>query len=182
MGESIAMRVIQQYKTHFIVDPYLYATGQLVLNLPSFTTNDLQSLCYQAQTTFTSSQIILHLSSQIVIVGDLHGQILDLFRIIREFGMPDNTSYLFLGDIVDRGEFSVETATIIFALRVMYPDNVHIIRGNHEFAQLCSRCGFLEEVLEFYGSPTVFNAFVDAFAFMPLVALVDDDIVCVHGG
>ena len=180
--ESIATRVLERYKPLFQADPSSFADGDCPLQLPSFTTSELKNLCYLAQVSFSSSPMILELTSPMIIVGDLHGQILDLLRILREFGLPGPSRYLFLGDIVDRGEFSIETGTIIFALRVLYPENVFIIRGNHEFGQLCSRCGFYDEVINFYGSATVFQAFLDAFSYMPLLALIDDNILCVHGG
>lgn len=179
---SIASFILSQYKPFLDVDPNEFAMKHINFKLPTFSEDDVRILCTLTQQSVSGSPCLLHLQSPIVIVGDLHGQILDLFRIIRKFGLPNTTKYLFLGDIVDRGDFSIETATFIFALRVLYPENVSILRGNHEFTQLCSHCGFNEEIVNVYGSDSLFTSFIDAFNCLPLVALVDDYIVCVHGG
>jgi protein phosphatase len=125
----------------------------------------------------------LQLSSPLTVVGDLHGQILDLLRILQSCGVPPSRRYLFLGDIVDRGDFSIETCTLVFALKVAFPEAVHLIRGNHEFHIMCERGGFLEEIRSVYGSGSgVFELFVDAFSMIPITAIVDDRLLCVHGG
>lgn len=180
--ESIASRVFTQYEPLINADIESYTDDPNNFCLPFFSEKDILSLCQQAKFFISQSPIMLELKSSVVVVGDLHGQILDLFRILKEFGRPIEYQYLFLGDIVDRGEFSLETATLIFALRVLYPRNVYIIRGNHEFHELCSRCGFLDEIISIYGSNEVYNAFIECFNYLPLLSLIDDEIICVHGG
>lgn len=179
---SVATIITNQYKPFLDVDPTEFASKHIDFKLPTFQEEDLCQLCQLTQQSVSDDPIVLNLTSPIVIVGDLHGQILDLFRILRKFGIPNNTKYLFLGDIVDRGEFSIETTTFIFALRVLYPQNVFILRGNHEFTQLCSHCGFMEEIVKVYGSEKLFTSFIDAFNCLPLLSIIDQYIICVHGG
>jgi protein phosphatase len=85
--------------------------------------------------------------------------------------------------MIDRGEFSLEVCSLIFALKAHYPTQVFLIRGNHEFRFLCEKCGFQTDVTQGYGSSNgVFDAFIGAFSQIPLTALINEKILCVHGG
>ena len=153
------------------------------LNLPLFNAEDVIALCKESQSVFSAEDVCLNLGGPIIVVGDLHGHLLDLLRILQFFGPPEKHKMLFLGDIVDRGEFSLETITLVLALKVKYRDMVYIIRGNHEFDFLCQRCGFAEEVKGVYGPHNeVYNAFLGAFSFMPITAMICGKLLCVHGG
>ena len=148
---------------------------------PRFTASTLIYLCQTAVSEFQKRPTVQRVESPVMIVGDLHGSLADLVNIFRTFGIPPERKYLFLGDYVDRGEFSIQVVTYLFALSCLYPDSVTLVRGNHEFRSVCSSYGFRDDCLNEY-APTVFNHFVEAFSYMPLAAIVDDRIFCVHGG
>jgi serine/threonine-protein phosphatase PP1 catalytic subunit len=97
-------------------------------------------------------------------------------------GHPPTTSYLFLGDYVDRGPHSIETITYLLALKVKYPQHIWLLRGNHETPEICELYGFLDECLVRYGAVTLWHRFVELFRWLPLAAVVSDRIFCVHGG
>ena len=130
--------------------------------------------------------LIEDIYNNIVIVGDLHGNIDDLLCIIQAKGFPSETQhYLFLGDYVDRGNNSIETILYLMCLKILYPDYVHLIRGNHEFIDICSHYGFYDECIERVPDnegETVFKYITDTFPYIPLAAVVQDSYLAVHGG
>lgn len=291
----------------FAVDDY--ATGIASLILPTVSKENAIAICHKACEVFKDGPSMLKLSSPLYIVGDIHGHILDLFRILKTFGYPkipdefsqeetypslaqnaedpkpsfpfdeieiepnssqetstplaksrsyypsmqksapkldppkslsisrsprnfnhpsspkfprfnsvkfgplqegpiipedspvhpeeaqlhepivvkptlDETPharYLLLGDLVDRGEFSVETILFTLLMKIIFQDDFFIIRGNHEFEFLCTQCGFSTQLASEYG-PDMLPHFLEVFSYMPLATLIDKNILCVHGG
>jgi protein phosphatase len=174
--------VLNSILSSFQDDVFQYATGQVQLSLPLLTAEFLADLFARAQSIFSCESTLLALSSPCIVVGDIHGQILDLCRILQTYGLPPTQRYLFLGDIVDRGEFSIETLSIVYLLKIIWPDEVHLIRGNHEFHFLCSQGGFMQQICDCYTNYKLYSAATSSFAHIPLAALINSTILCVHGG
>jgi protein phosphatase len=162
------------------VDSYLNERTRLVFPIVPFPI--LQKLLVTAARRFAEEDTVLSVNQDVIVVGDIHGHILDLFRIIAEFGDPPIRKYLFLGDFVDRGEFSTETIIFILTMKVLWPSAISIIRGNHEFAELWQSNGFFQEVNSVYPNTNVVQLFADAFAGIPLAAIVNKTVLAVHGG
>jgi len=176
------LELYNTYSRIFSVDVQEYEEGRVPLVLPHVSEPTIRSLCSSVTEQFEKDPMILKIDRDVIIVGDLHGHILDLFRILKRFGSPPIQNYLFLGDIVDRGEFSTETITLVFLLKVIWPQNVYIIRGNHEFAEMCKIGGFCQELATIYADPSIELPFLKAFEYIPLAALIYNRLLCLHGG
>ena len=174
--------IFQIYSDIIAVDVEQYISKRKKLVLPKVPQALLVQICQKASDIFSKENVMLELDMNVVVVGDLHGHILDLFRILKHFGLPPTSNYLFLGDLVDRGEFSIETITLIFIMKILFPQNVYIIRGNHEFSEMCNCCGFFNELYRLYGSIVLESSFLRAFSYIPLSALLWRSYLCVHGG
>jgi serine/threonine-protein phosphatase PP1 catalytic subunit len=125
--------------------------------------------------------LVLELQAPLQIVGDIHGQYVDLLRLFEFKGMPPNASYLFLGDYVDRGPSGLECMFLLMALKVKYPEHIHLLRGNHECAAINRIYGFYDECKRRY-SIKLWKSFQDLFNALPLAAVIEQRIFCVHGG
>jgi len=143
---------------------------------------DIKKLCLKAREILQKEDTVQPVFSPCTLVGDIHGQWNDLMELYAIGGNLPDTNYVFLGDYVDRGFFSIETVSLIMCLKVRYPDRIHVLRGNHESRQITQVYGFYEQCLKHYGSPNVWKYFTDLFDFLPLTILVDNKIFCVHGG
>jgi len=116
------------------------------------------------------------------ICGDTHGQYYDLLNIFEINGAPSESNpYLFNGDYVDRGSFSFELVTTLFAYKLLYPNHVHLMRGNHETINMNRMYGFEGEVVQKY-SKKVFDLFTEVFNWLPLSACINKKVIIVHGG
>ncbi|OHT12862.1 Serine/threonine-protein phosphatase PP1 isozyme 7 [Tritrichomonas foetus] len=131
---------------------------------------------------FASEPAVLQVDGNINIVGDIHGHLFDLYHIFSHFGLPPDTRFLFLGDLVDRGNYSVQTILFLYALKILFPHDIQIIRGNHESLKLSKTQGFYSDLMVAYQREDLYELFIESFQYMPLAAVVKNSILCVHGG
>ena len=128
-----------------------------------------------------SQPVLLELEAPIKICGDVHGQFYDLLRILEFGGYPPDANYLFLGDYVDRGKQSLETICLLLAYKIKYPENFFMTRGNHECSSINRIYGFYDECKKRF-SIKLWKTFTDCFNCLPVAAILDDKIICMHGG
>ncbi|KAK1302344.1 Serine/threonine-protein phosphatase PP1 [Acorus calamus] len=161
-------------------DIFLNQPNLLELQAPinsSFSSNKLNNLLYsppQPQTIGRKKTLIRWFC-------DIHGQFSDLLRLFEYGGFPPDSNYLFLGDYVDRGKQSIETISLLLAYKIKYPDKFFLLRGNHECASINRIYGFYDECKRRF-SVRLWKIFTDCFNCLPVAAVIDDKILCMHGG
>ena len=128
-----------------------------------------------------SENNVVKIQDPLIVVGDLHGQFYDLLRVISKGGDPSITKYVFLGDYVDRGAFSIECVIYLMALKINFRNTFYMLRGNHECRQLTSYFNFKTECEVKYDLE-VYERIMDAFDCLPLVCIINERFIALHGG
>ncbi|KAH8581779.1 calcineurin like phosphatase with 3x Efhand domains at N-terminus [Cryptosporidium sp. chipmunk genotype I] len=190
---SLEQRVIEYYMnflTNFEnnsdIEEKMYINN--VLNY-----SEIMDLCDRAVQIIRSEDSLLTIkgNSSVRIFGGIHGQLIDLLYFFENFSWPHfhrgdilSMRYVFLGDYVDGGRFSLEVISILFSLKIMFPDKIFLLRGNHEDASINSTSGFHLECKQKFGmnGEAIWERINDAFEFFSISALIDDQVLCLHSG
>jgi serine/threonine-protein phosphatase PP1 catalytic subunit len=152
------------------------------LPLPLFNERIFTALCEETVLLLQKRSSLIHIDAPVYVVGDIHGNILDLIRIFLLAQTPPFSRFLFLGDYVDRGSCSLCVVSLLFAMQLAFPDHVFLLRGNHEFESINSSYGFYDEVMFYYGNIEIFTQINKTFEYLPIAAIIRNEIFCVHGG
>ncbi|KAK2352444.1 protein-serine/threonine phosphatase [Trifolium repens] len=143
--------------------------------------SEIRNLCTKAKEVFLNQPNLLELEAPINICGDIHGQYPDLLCLFEYGGFPPDSNYLFLGDYVDRGKQSIETICLLLSYKIKFPEKFFLLRGNHECASINRIYGFYDECKRRF-SVRLWKVFTDCFNCLPVAAVIDDKILCMHGG
>jgi len=151
------------------------------LELPSEA--DICRICTMYREIAMEESNIQRVCAPVTLVGDLHGQFHDLLELVELNGRPPTRGYLFLGDFVDRGFYSLETLLLLACWKIRYPDKITLVRGNHETRQVTQVYGFYDECIRKFGSAQVWRLCTEMFDYLVLGAVVPEaGVLCIHGG
>ncbi|UJR11517.1 hypothetical protein I4U23_015698 [Adineta vaga] len=142
---------------------------------------EINHLCVKSKDIFLSQPILLELRAPINICGDIHGQYTDLLRHFENGKFPPESNYLFLGNYVNHGKQSLETICLLLAYKIKYPDNIFLLRGNHECASLARIHGFYDDCKRRYNIK-LWKKFINCFNCLPAAAIINNQMFCCHGG
>ena len=142
---------------------------------------EIKFLIDQSLKIIKDQKMLVELEAPLHVCGDIHGQYYDLLRIFEHCGYPGEYNYLFLGDYVDRGKQSLETVCLLLCYKIKYPDKVTLLRGNHESSVTNRIYGFYDECKRRY-NVRLWKSFTDLFNWLPVAAIIDEKILCMHGG
>uniref|UniRef100_A0A7E4ZR51 Serine/threonine-protein phosphatase n=1 Tax=Panagrellus redivivus TaxID=6233 RepID=A0A7E4ZR51_PANRE len=162
-----------------------FAKPQPGVHRMNYKAAEVRAIVNAAMKVFASEGTLLEVRAPVIICGDVHGQFNDLLNMLLLLGTPPSTRYLFLGDYVDRGQMSLECIIMLMCYKILYPNCVYLLRGNHECARVNTKYGFAEEIDNLFPMPASNNIwclFQRAFNQMPVAAVVDEKILCMHGG
>lgn len=159
-------------------------------NLPfrfKITRDIIETICNKTKNIVNKEKNLIRLSiknTPMYIFGDIHGQFSDLIRFLEITGLPPKVKLLFLGDYVDRGDNSIEVIMLLFCLKIKFPNDVYLIRGNHECSLVNEMYGFKEECKERYGEhgTDVWKIINECLHELSISILINGKIFCTHGG
>eukprot|EP00917_Polyrhabdina_sp_WS-2016_P002589 GHVP01005593.1.p1 GENE.GHVP01005593.1~~GHVP01005593.1.p1 ORF type:complete len:787 (+),score=187.09 GHVP01005593.1:558-2918(+) len=159
---------------------------------------DVLEMCEAVLPLLAAEDSLVQLRTPAKVFGALHGDLKNLLTFFELYGWPDPSqgdicsfNYVFLGNYVDLGKCSCEVVILLLAFKVLSPGRVFLLRGNHEDRRINAASGFRSEVLRKFGSPgaqnpkysphSIWNCFNDVFEYFPIAAILDKDVICVHG-
>jgi serine/threonine-protein phosphatase PP1 catalytic subunit len=161
---------------------YIEIIRRLIEKVPNTLNNQLLlEICNRVQPILANEPQLLEISGPVFVCGDIHGQFDDLLKIFKNIGYPPKETILMMGDYVDRGDSSIEVITLLFLLKIKYPKSIYLLRGNHECHTVNRMYGFYEECQR-KSNLLIWKAFNQVFTFLPVAALIEQKIFCVHGG
>ena len=164
-----------------IIDKLLSVRGNKPGKQVDLKEEEIKFLIDKSLPIIKEQKMLVELEAPLHVCGDIHGQYYDLLRIFEHCGYPGEFNYLFLGDYVDRGKQSLETVCLLLCYKIKFPEKVTLLRGNHESSVTNRIYGFYDECKRRY-NVRIWRSFTELFNWLPVAAIIDEKILCMHGG
>lgn len=139
---------------------------------------EIKIVSEKAKQIFKEEQNIVKISPPLTICGNINSQFSNLLEIFKISGDIPETNYLFLGGYSS----SIEVISLLFCLKVRYPKRITLLRGLSEDFGYSQTCGFYEEAKRNYGNEEIFKIICEVFNYLPLAAIINNNIFCISGG
>jgi serine/threonine-protein phosphatase PP1 catalytic subunit len=148
--------------------------------------NEVSDIISQAQEVFEKENLLIELNAEddeeIFVLGDIHGNLESLMDLIELIEEKDPKYVIFLGDIVDRGQFQLECFIIVLSLKILNPNKYFLLKGNHETLEMNRYYGFYDVYMMEFNQYSQFNEVISLYNRLPICVIVNDTILCLHGG
>ena len=141
---------------------------------------DFTNIVNQALEILKNEPNIAYIASPVTVIGDLHGHFKDLLFFLKN--KTENSKFVFLGDYVDRGNQSLDILFFLLNIKVKYPNNIVLLRGNHEFKSINLNYGFKTECKHKYPNTNIWELCNKLFETLPIACIIDEKYFCIHGG
>lgn len=179
--QDLSASKVDDPETVVTLQKLIAAADQPPRTLVELTAEEIGAACDKVIKVFKAESSLVDIEAPAVIIGDIHGQFADLLRIFEIAKPPPQNKFLFLGDYVDRAEQGIEVCMMLFCYKILFPQNVFMLRGNHECSSISRIYGFYDECRRRYGV-RVWQKFCAVFNVLPFAAIISERIFCVHGG
>jgi len=148
---------------------------------------DISNIFQRVRKLFNDENIILEFDlddkdEEIYVIGDIHGNLQSLLKLIEIINKMTPKYVIFLGDIVDRGSYQLECLILVLALKIIEPNKYYFLKGNHETLEMNQYYGFYQEFISRFSDKSKFNEVLLLYNDLPLCALISNRILCLHGG
>lgn len=172
---------MQETRLHSIIKQIIVSANTCAqIDKNSVKPEEFLQIILDAEMMLKNDPIMIKLNNDVCVVGDIHGSIHSLISIFCQIGYPPEHKYIFLGDYVDRGKNGVDVIMLLYCFKILFPDSVYMLRGNHECEHLTQMYGFKYEAVKKYSS-NIYSAIIESFNVLPIIATFED-ILLLHGG
>lgn len=151
------------------------------LPLPQFDEEVLLNLCQEATIIFKNTPSVVVIEPPVYVIGDINGSIYDLIRILSKSESFSTHRFIFLGNYIGTGLFSIECLALLYSLVCLCPRNIILLRGSTEFADISEKLGFANEIQQNEYSKELHDAFQESFQWLPFSALISRTYMVAHG-
>ncbi|CAJ0560652.1 unnamed protein product, partial [Mesorhabditis spiculigera] len=150
----------------------------------TFHHEELKALFHHARIIVGKTNGVARVSGPTWIIGDIHGDFNTLARIFAAYSekASPGQNIVFLGNIVDRGKRQLMSVVLIVAGLVLYPDRIFYVSGNHELPHVHYAYDFCLELIDEEYTESCCQQIRAMFASLPILALIDNRILAMHGG
>jgi len=147
----------------------------------------ISQILRKAEEIFKEEKLLLELKiddskSEAWVIGDIHGDLGTLQRMIEIIDEKKPKFVIFLGDIVDRGKKQLECLILVLALKIRYPNRYYLLKGNHETLEMNKAYGFFQEFKSRFNDQKRFDEVLTVYNVLPFCSLINKCILCLHGG
>ena len=170
-----------------IEKPFLNNIIKEPYNISKLDFHYISQILRKAEEIFKEEKLLLEFNlddseSEVWVIGDIHGNLETLQRLIEIIDEKKPEFVIFLGDIVDRGTNQLECLILVLALKIRYPNRYYLLKGNHETLEMNKAYGFFQEFEYRYNNQIKFDEVLAVYNVLPFCALVNKGILCLHGG